>query len=381
VPGAVGGSEVVARHLLREIARLEPQLEMVVYCGREAVDSLRAEPFGERCEFVVSPLPSKIKPARLAAELTWLPWRARRDRLDLLHSLGTTSPLYCPVPSVVTVLDVIYHHFPETFPRAARLGLRLVVPAGARRADRVLAISEDGRREVASTLKLDRGRIDAVHLGFGMGEERPAATPAAELRARHGLGDAPLVLTVSSALRHKNLDRLLQAFAALEAGDARLVVVGHAGREQEALRARAQTLGIAGHVRFAGWVGDEDLEGLYGAALVFVYPSLMEGFGLPILEAMRREVPVACSNVSALPEVAGEAAEYFDPYDVQSITAAMRRLLDSPERRAELIARGREQCRRFTWEDTARKTLAVYRDVLAAAGRSCGHLGANPPPK
>ncbi|MGH2979767.1 MAG: glycosyltransferase family 4 protein [Solirubrobacterales bacterium] len=365
MPGAVGGSEIVARNLLREIPRLEPQLEMVVYCGREAVDSLRAEPFGDRCEFVVSPAPSKNKPARVAAELTWLPWRARRDRLQLLHSLGTTSPPFCPVPSVVTILDVIYHHFPETFPRAAQLGLRLVVPAGARRAEKVLAISEAGKRETAATLRIEPDRIEAIHLGFGFGAEAPEVTPAAELRARHGLGDAPLVLTVSSSLRHKNLDRLLEAFAALEGNhDARLVVVGHAGRDQEALRERAGALGIGDRVVFTGWIEDTDLEGFYAAASVFVYPTLMEGFGMPVLEAMRREAPVACSNLSALPEVAGDAAENFDPYDVESIAAALRRLLESPERRTELVALGREQCRRFTWEDTARKTLAVYREVL-----------------
>ena len=364
MPGAVGGSEIVARNLLREIARLEPELEMVVYCGREAVESLRAEPFGARCEFVVSPVPSKVKPARVAAELTWLPWRARRDRLELLHSLGTTSPVWCPVPSVVTVLDVIYHHFPETFPRAAQLGLRVVVPAGAKRAQRVLAISEAGRRETAETLGIDPGRITAIHLGFGFGAEEPQVTPEAALRERYGLGEAPLVLTVSSALRHKNLDRLLQAFARLAHPDARLVVVGHAGRDQEALRERAAGLGIGARVVFTGWIEDAELEGFYAAADVFVYPTLMEGFGMPVLEAMRREVPVACSNLSALPEIAGDAAEFFDPYDVESIAAALRTVLESPARRAELVAGGREQCRRFSWEDTARKTLAVYREVL-----------------
>ena len=367
MPGAVGGSEVYARSLLRETARLEPGLEMVVYCGREAVDSLRAEPFGARSEFHVSPAPSQNKPARVAAELTWLPWRARRDRLELLHSMGTTSPPLCPVPSVVTVLDVIYHHYPETFARMAQLGLRLVVPAGARRASKVVAISEAGKREVSATLGIDPGRIEAIHLGFGFGGEEAQATPEGELRARHGLSDAPLMLTVSSALRHKNLDRLLKAFARLEGTEARLVVVGHAGRDQHALRAHATTLGLGERVIFTGWVADADLEGFYAAANVFVYPTLMEGFGMPVLEAMRREVPVACSNVSALPEVAGDAAEYFDPYDVESIAAALRRLLEGPERRAELVARGREQWRRFTWEDTARKTLAVYREVLGPA--------------
>jgi len=339
---------------------------MVLYCGREAVESLRAEPFGARCEFHVSPVPSAVKPLRVAAELTWLPRRTRRDGVELLHSLGTTSPPWCPVPSVVSVLDVIYHHFPETFPRAAQLGLRVVVPAGARRADRVLAISEAGKRETAETLKIDPDHITAIHLGFGFGGDEPEVTPEADLRERHGLGQAPLVLTVSSSLRHKNLDRLLQAFAKLDGEEAQLVVVGHAGRDQEALRDRAAGLGVGDRVVFTGWIEDADLEGFYAAASVFVYPTLMEGFGMPVLEAMRREVPVACSNLSALPEIAGDAAEFFDPYDVDSIAAAVRHLLDSPERRAELIARGRDQCRRFTWEDTARKTLTVYHQVLAA---------------
>jgi alpha-1,3-rhamnosyl/mannosyltransferase len=229
----------------------------------------------------------------------------------------------------------------------------------------VIAISEAGRREVAATLGLDPARIEVVHLGFGFGTERPALTAEAELRRRHGLGDAALVLTVSSSLRHKNLGRLLEAFAALDPGDAaRLVVVGHAGRDQDALRDRAAALGLAERVVFTGWIEEADLEGFYAAASVFAYPTLMEGFGMPVLEAMRRRLPVACSNVSALPEVAGDAAEYFDPYDVESIAAALRRLLANPERRAELIALGLERCRRFTWEDTARRTLAVYRDVL-----------------
>jgi glycosyltransferase involved in cell wall biosynthesis len=365
VPGAVGGSEIYARSLLREIRRLEPDLEMVVYCGREAIDSLRSEPLGDGVELVVSPVPSRSKPARVAAELTWLPWRARRDGLQLLHSLGSTSPPLSSVPSIVTVHDVIYHHFPDTFPLASRLGLRLIVPAGARRAARVISISNSARQELISTLHLDPQSVTVVMNGFGMDGGALPAPPDA-LRERYDLEDGPLVLTVSSSLRHKNLGRLLEAFARLEADEARLVVVGHAGLDQGALRERAGALGIGERVVFTGWVDDSALEGFYAAASVFAYPTLMEGFGMPVLEAMRREVPVACSNLSALPEIAGDAAEYFDPYDVASIAGALRRLLESPDRRAELVGLGREQSRRFTWDDTARRTLDVYREVLAA---------------
>jgi glycosyltransferase involved in cell wall biosynthesis len=335
----------------------------------EALDSLSSEPWARAATFVTSPLRSASKPRRVAAEMTWLPLRLRRDRVDLLHSLGTTTPPLCPVPSVVTVLDLIYHHFPETFPRASGLGLRALVPAGARRADRVIAISHAGKRDLVETLGLDPGKVDVVHLGFGMS---PAPDPVTEatLRERYRLGDAPIVLTISAALRHKNLDRLISAFAKLASGrDVRLVVAGHGGLEQDALRAAAQARGVGDQVVFTGWVDDAVVEGLYAAASVFAYPSLLEGFGLPILEAMRRDVPVACSNLSALPEIAGDAAELFDPHDVDAIACSIARLLDDEARRAELVARGRRRWTEFTWERAASATLDVYRRVLEARNR------------
>jgi glycosyltransferase involved in cell wall biosynthesis len=366
VPGEVGGSEIYARNLLGAIREVEPELELVVYAAPEAIDSLHAESWADGVVFKGGPVRSRAKPLRAAAELTWLPWRARRDRVQLLHSLGTTSPPLGTVPSVVTVLDLIYLHFPETFPAASRLGLRLLVPPGAHRADRVIAISEAGKRDLIETLGLDPGRIEVVHLGFGF-RERADPAPEAELRERYRLGDSAIVLTISPALRHKNLARLIDAFAeVVRDRDAVLVVVGHGGLERDSLVARARERGIEERLRFTGWVDERDLEGLYAAARVFVYPSLLEGFGLPLLEAMRRGVPVACSNVSAMPEVAGDAAELFDPYEAEAIAAAVARLLEDNARREELVARGRERVPRFTWERAARATLALYRDVIGA---------------
>ena len=368
VPGAVGGTETVARETLAALRRVAPDLEAVVYVAPEARESFEAEPWAAGWRFVASPVPSRVKPLRLASELTWLPARLRRDGVGLLHSLGTTTPPFCPVPSVVTVNDVIYHHYPETFPTAARLGLELLVPAGARRADRVVALSEAGRRDVAETLRIAPDKIDVVYCGFGL-PELPAPSPEAELRERYGL-KGRVVLTVAPALRHKNLERLLVAFAEIARDDddeLALVLVGHPGLEREALIARAAALGVSDRIKFTGWVSAADLEGLYGLASVFAYPSLMEGFGIPILEAMRRGVPVACSNVSSLPEVAGDAAELFDPLDEHAIAAAIRRVLSDDARRAELVARGHKRTEAFTWEDTAHRLLGVYRSLGFAA--------------
>jgi glycosyltransferase involved in cell wall biosynthesis len=362
VPGEVGGSETAARSTLGALSEVAPGLEAVVYCGPEARESLAAEPWAGTWELVESPVASRSKPKRIAAEMSWLPRRARRDGVELLHSMGTTNPPLARVPTVVSVLDVIYHHYPETFPRAARLGLEVLVPLGARRARRVVAISEAGKRDVAATLRLPPEKVDVVPLGFGIAP-LAEATPEATLRERYQLRGR-VVMTVSPALRHKNLTSLLGAFAKLGDPDASLVVVGHAGLERQALEARARELGVGDQVAFTGWVSEADLEGLYALADVFAYTSLMEGFGIPVLEAMRRGVPVACSNVSSLPEVAGDAAELFDPLDEGAIAAAITLLLEDAARRDELIRLGHERAGEFTWEKTARGLLEVYERAL-----------------
>jgi glycosyltransferase involved in cell wall biosynthesis len=365
VPGEVGGSETAARASLGALHSIAPGLECVVYCGPEAAKTLAGEPWAAAWPLVVSPVRSRSKPKRIAAEMSWLPARARRDRIQLLHSMGTTNPVVGRVPTVVSVLDVIYHHYPQTFPRAARMGLELLVPLGARSARRVIAISEAGKRDLVQTLRLPPGKVDVVPLGFGIAE-LAEPTPEAALRERFGL-EGRIVMTVSPALRHKNLPRLVGAFALLAHEDPRLelVVAGHPGLEREALEAQARRLGVDERVVFTGWVGDEDLEGLYRLASAFAYTSLMEGFGIPVLEAMRRGVAVACSNASSLPEVAGDAAELFDPLDERAIAAAIRKLLDDESLRARLIERGHVRAAQFTWEKTAAGLIEVYERALS----------------
>jgi glycosyltransferase involved in cell wall biosynthesis len=314
-------------------------------------------------------VPAAVKPARAAAELTLLPLAAARERVDLLHSLGTTSPLVTGRPSVVTILDLIYEHFPAAFPPAARLGLKALVGPGARRADRVIAISAAVKQDVVDRLRVPADRVDVVHLGFGMQREaQPTLEP--ELRMRLGLGDGPVVLCVSAALVHKNLERLVDAFGRLgaELPAARLVIAGHAGRERETLMAHARAGGVGDRVVLTGWVDAADLEGLYALAACCTYPSLHEGFGLPVLEAFARGVPVACSDATSLPEVAGDAAELFDPRDLDAMAAAVRRVLTDRARAAELVGRGRDRAGAFTWEAAAKGVLRTY--ALALHGRA-----------
>lgn len=368
VPRAVGGTEVYARELIAALARIRPEAELVVFCGREAEDELAAAGWPERVELRVVPVSSALKPLRAGAELALLPRHAERAGVQLLHSLGTTSPAWGRAPRVVTVHDLIYDRFPDAFPAPSRWGLKLLVPLGARRAQRVMVPSSSARDEVVRGLGVDPARVDVVPNGLGRREGTPP-TPEAELRERWHLGDAPVVVTVAAALPHKNLDRLLRAFSGLE-GEPVLVVAGHAGRQTERLRSLAGELGVGERVRLTGWLSDPDLEGVYALAACFAYPSLHEGFGMPVLEAMRRGVAVTCSDATSLPEVAGEAALLFDPEDEEAIAGALRALLTDPERRRALAERGRARAEGFTWERTAELTWACYERALSESSAS-----------
>ncbi len=364
VPGEVGGSELYARELLSAIHARAPEIQLVVYCSPEA-----AHLFDELGSVRTAPGPSRVKPLRAALEHTWLPRRAQSDHVDLLHSLGTTAPIRCPVPSVVTVLDLIFHHVPETFPRASRTGLELIVPRAARGAAAVIAISEFGRQDIAAELHVPTESIFITPLAPA--SQGPAA-PVTEHELRHqlSLGESELVLCVSAALAHKNLPRLIDAFAPIVTErDAILVLAGHDGLERRALQAHADAAGISDRVRLTGWIERAELEGLFNAARAFAYPSLIEGFGIPILEAMARGLPVACSSAGALADVAGGAALLFDPHNTGEITETLRRLLDDAPLRERLIEAGWDRAREFSWERCAEQTLAVYRGVLEG-----GHL-------
>lgn len=361
VPGKVGGSETYTVELIKALAEAHPKVEFLVFCGREATDSLAGRGFPSNVRIRPVRFPSALKPLRAVVEAVLLPLLGRRERIDLMHSMGTTGTLFGNHARVVTVHDLIFHHFPDTFPRPARAGLELLVPLGAKRADRVIAVSASTKRDLIETYGISAEKIDVVLEGCGL-HETSGLVEREALEAQFGLDERPLVLTVAAALAHKNLDRLFEAVAQLNADGLKLqlALVGHAGLDTDHLRALATKLGIDDQVAFTGWVTDEELDSLYAAAECFVYPTLFEGFGLPVLEAMHRGVPVACSNTTSLPEVAGDAALLFDPLSVEAIANSIRNLIEQPELAADLVQRGHAQAATFTWERAADGTWQSY---------------------
>jgi glycosyltransferase involved in cell wall biosynthesis len=276
------------------------------------------------------------------------------------------GPLRLRAAHVVSVHDVIWLRVPDPAQRVTQTVWRVVVPPVARRADRVLTGSQASRADVADALHVPLDRIDVVY--HGGGTPPGPATPEDELRRKLNLGDARIVLTVSAKKKHKNLLRLVRAMAIVRERfpDAVVVLPGNPTPHEDELRAEAARLGIADAIVLPAYVSPEDLEGLYKAASAFVLPSLIEGFGLPILEAFERDVPIASARATSLPEVAGDAARYFDPHDEADIAAALVELLGDEQRRTELIALGRAQRARFDWRRAGEETLEVYERTLRA---------------
>jgi len=203
-----------------------------------------------------------------------------------------------------------------------------------------------------------------VPLGLGTPRRRGGA-PESQVRERLKLGQREVILSLSAKRPHKNLITLIAALARIPPERRPMLVLpGYPTEHERRLRELAAAKGIADEVRFLEWISEEDLEGLWAIARAFVFPSLYEGFGLPVLEAMDRDVPVACSNASSLPEVAGEAALLFDPLDEDALAQAIQRLLGEPALRHTLIARGRERVKLFTWRRTAQGTLGSYARAL-----------------
>ena len=355
----MGGLDTYVRALVPELVRLAPEVEFSVFCSPGGRAYLQREGWGEQVELVTHPLLGR-RGLKAATELTVLGALAGR-RVDLLHSVAMTAPLYTRAVNVVTLADVTWIVAPDPGERWTALLWRIVVPPVARRADRVIVLSQAGAEHVSQYLGVPRDRIDVVALAAGTGN-LVAPTPPAELRSRLGLGEGPVILTVSAKKVHKNLERLVRAMVPVAERwpDVVLVMPGNPTAHERELRELAAELQIGANVAFPAYVDAADLEGLYALARCFVFASVNEGFGIPILEAMRRGVPVACSRASALPEVAGEAARYFDPLSVSDIGGALVELLSDRELAAGLAARGRERERRFTWEATARGTLESY---------------------
>jgi len=307
---------------------------------------------------------SGYKPWRMAVLLgQWM--RLGFNRLvpeaTLFHA---TEHLLMPlrgVPTLLTVHDLIFRHFPQYHKRLNYWYLNLAVPLYVRRADAIIAISECTRRDLIAAYGVLPEKVTVVYEAAAPHFAPPSVDEVARVRLRYGLPER-FLLTVGTLEPRKNLSRLLMAFevvARQELVDA-WVIVGRPGWLYDDFFARLKASPWREKVILPGFVSDEDLPAVYAAAAVTVLPSLYEGFGLPVLEAMACGAPVACSGTSSLPELGGDAARYFDPTDVEAMTATLEEVLSDDALRGEMRRQGLQQAACFSWERAARETRALY---------------------
>ncbi len=314
-----------------------------------------------------------VKPSRLPTinPRVRIPWEQGvapiilRGAADLYHGCLNVAPLFSPIPTVITIHDLAFMRFPQTFRSYNRIYLDLATRLSARRASRILAVSEHTKREVVGLLGVPAERV-VVTPNAARQHFRPAPPAAiAQFRARHGLPER-FVLYVGTLEPRKNLTTLLDAFALVSRSlpDVPLLIGGGKGWMYEPIFARLEQLQLRERVKVIGYIPEEELPLWYAAATVFVFPSIYEGFGMPPLEAMACGTPVVTSNTSSLPEVVGDAGIMVSPRDTAALADAIRRLLTDADLHASLRRRGLERANRFSWADTAAATLAAYQAAI-----------------
>ena len=353
------------RNVLRHLARLDHETEFVLLCRPADVGSL--ESLGENFRAV-----SERSSHYSVGEQLRIPLALRRERVTLFHAPHYVLPPLVPCPSVVTIHDCIHLMFPDYLPNALALGYaRASITVAASRATRVMTVSESSKRDILRYVNIPPDRIDVIYNAY---DERFAVDTLEEdverVRERYQLQDQ-FVLYAGNVKPHKNLERLIQAFHLVRKrglDHLKLVLIGDDISQYAELRRAVHQHQLHKYVRFLGYLPEETLAIMYRLAGVFVFPSLYEGFGLPPLEAMASGTPVVTSNVSSLPEVAGDAAVLIDPYQPEAIADGIYRVLTDEALRLDLRRKGLARARQFSWEDSARRVRAIY-DVAAGGTR------------
>ena len=370
IPGEVGGSETYACETLRAIAAAEPGLPLHLVANRENYDFLRHR-FSAHPQVAVHLLQVRAsnRYARIIVEQTALPRLVKRIGADVLWSPGYTMPAAAPCAQVVSILDMQYRTHPDDLSAVARWTTHALVSMAVRRAARILAISEFSRDEIVRETGVAAERIQVTplgvdpHFGADVGDARRA-----DVRRRFLGEDAPFFLSVAHSYPHKNLPLLVNAFR-LAAGDLphRLLLVGKPRRGEPALQ-QALAAAPPGRVHRINGVSRDDLIALYQAADAFAFPSLYEGFGLPLLEAMQAGTPALATGEGSTREVGGDVCRYADGRDPRAWADALIALARmDPAARRQLIAPGRARAAQFTWAQTAAVTLRACREVCETA--------------
>jgi glycosyltransferase involved in cell wall biosynthesis len=349
-----GGNETYFRQLLRGLAQDPSQNRYnIFYTHSAALGQVQDDP-----RFSFTSIPSNPM-VRICVSI---PWRLKKSKPDVFHCQYIQPP-FGSTKTVVSIHDLAHEHFPEFFHPLEALRLQKLVHWTARRASHILTLSEFSAADIAGRFGIPREKITVTPLAASADFHPREKHLCQEHLARTFRIDSPFILYVGRIQARKNLLRLVEAYARLrkQGVNAKLVIVGKRDWQSERLLAKVNELGLGASVIFPGYVSAEDLPLFYNAAELFVFPSIFEGFGLPVVESMASGVPTITSFGSALEEVAGDGALLVDPLDTISIEDALRKILGDSELQRRLITRGLERSARFKPESLALQALEVYR--------------------
>jgi glycosyltransferase involved in cell wall biosynthesis len=355
------------RNLTTALGELDQEDQFILFAGQQASEQLGDLPENFRVAIERSPSYS-------IRELMALSWRLFRLEIDLYHSTHYVLPAVVPCRAVVTIHDIIHLLYPEFLPSAlAFFYAQRMIRRSLSRGDRIIAVSQNTKTDLMDYFKVDGRKIRVVYSGVTdrYREKLSHADISASLK-EFGI-DQPYLLFVGNPKPHKNLDNVVKAYArSLEIldYDANLVCVGDREGMEFKVRQRAEQLGLENRIRLVGHVPEEALPALYQGATLFVFPTLYEGFGLPVVEAMASGVPVITSKTSALREIAEGYSHLVNPLDVEEIAKAIAQCMADPEHREALTKLGLRRADDFRWPRTAEQTLEVYRAALQAPKRT-----------
>lgn len=364
VPGEVGGSEEYTVRLLSALADLgSDEVEVILYVNR-LFSSAHPE-IVSRFTTVVAPISGSSRVLRVLVESTWLALRSRIDRCMLVHHAGGTMPAIRSVPGVLTLHDLQPLANPERFGLVKGSYIRFIAPRSLRRAQFVVCLSRFVANDAMDRVGVPVEQIRIVPCGVADPGAAFDRERLRELLKGFDLEDRPFIIYPAITYPHKNHTTLVAAFARIvkQNDDVRLVFTGGAGSSDSVVQSTIEAYGLDSKVIRTGRVAESDLDLLYRTATLMAFPSLYEGFGLPLLEAMSRGCPIVASDAGSLPEVAGDAAVLVDPIDVAGWASALGALIDDPARRTVLIRRGFERATQFTWTVSAESLLSVYQET------------------
>ncbi|MFH1833039.1 MAG: glycosyltransferase family 1 protein [Candidatus Levyibacteriota bacterium] len=348
-----------AYELLRQFSKYQiSNIKYQIYLKTKPIDDLPKEREGWRYRIVK---PSKLwTQIGLPFDLFW-----HRPRPDIFFSPTHYAPRFSCVPTIVSIMDLSFIHFPELFKKSDLYQLKNWTAYSVKKASKIFAISQASKDDIIKTYGIPKEKIVVTHLGIK--NQKSKIENMDEIKKKYGI-EGNYILFVGTLQPRKNIERLIEAFSKIknqESGikNLELVIIGKKGWLYEDILSAPKKFGIEDKVKFLDFVSDNDLPSFYQNAVCFVLPSLYEGFGLPVLEAMQNNCPVIISNVSSLPEAGGDAALYVNPEDVSDIAEKMRLLINDENLRKELIKKGKKQIGKFSWEKTARETLKVLEEV------------------